>query len=56
VIILGLNAISTLFVSQQVAQVKTVVTELQQGLPGISYAKTSERSGTLIFSEQSINT
>ncbi|WP_340677257.1 protein translocase subunit SecD [Paraglaciecola sp.] len=43
------------FISQQVVQVRTMVTELQQGLPGISYTKTSERSGTLTFSEQSIN-
>ncbi|MFT4939489.1 MAG: preprotein translocase subunit SecD [Paraglaciecola sp.] len=44
------------FSSHQAVQVKAVVTELQQRLPGITYSRTDEGSATLGFSEQSIST
>jgi preprotein translocase subunit SecD len=44
------------FLGHQAAQVKVVVKELQQGLPGISYTQTNDRSGTLTFSERNIST
>jgi preprotein translocase subunit SecD len=50
------NKIDLGFLSEQALQVKDVVSELQQRLPGISYAKTDDRSGTLTFSEQNIST
>tara|TARA_R110002153_G_scaffold106689_3_gene246177 strand:- start:31245 stop:33116 length:1872 start_codon:yes stop_codon:yes gene_type:complete len=44
------------FLSHQAAQVKLVIKELQQRLPSISYSQTNDRSGTLTFLEQNINT
>ncbi|GAC21558.1 protein translocase subunit SecD [Paraglaciecola arctica] len=44
------------FLSHQAAQVKLVVKELQQRLPGISYSQTNDRSGNLTFLEQNIST
>lgn len=44
------------FASAQTTQLKSVITQLQQNLTGISYSQTSNSSGTLTFSEQSIST
>ena len=44
------------FLSHQASQTKAMVSELQQRLPGITYAQTGDRSATLAFSEQSIST
>ncbi|MAD16305.1 MAG: protein translocase subunit SecD [Alteromonadaceae bacterium] len=44
------------FLTHQASQVKTVVNELQQRLPGITYTASGDRDGTLVFSDQSVTT
>ncbi|GAC26873.1 preprotein translocase subunit SecD [Paraglaciecola mesophila KMM 241] len=44
------------FLTHQASQVKTVVNELQQRLPGITYTASDDRDGTLVFSDQSVTT
>lgn len=44
------------FLTHQASQVKTVVNELQQRLPGITYIASGDRDGTLVFSDQSVTT
>ena len=44
------------FLSHQGTKVRELVQELQLRLPGISYTKTSDNSGTLTFSEQNTST
>ena len=50
------NKINLHFLSHQAASVKSVVNELQQRLPGVTYSSSGDRDGTLVFSEQSITT
>ncbi|WP_339725734.1 protein translocase subunit SecD [uncultured Paraglaciecola sp.] len=44
------------FLSHQGSKVKKLVQDLQQALPGISYTKTNDTSGTLTFSELNTQT
>jgi preprotein translocase subunit SecD len=50
------NKINLHFLRHQAASVKSVVNELQQRLPGVTYSSSGDRDGTLVFSEQSITT
>lgn len=44
------------FLTHQASQVKTVVNELQQRLPGITYTAIGDRDAALLFSDQSVTT
>jgi preprotein translocase subunit SecD len=44
------------FLTHQASQVKTVVNELQQRLPGITYTASGDRDAALLFSDQSVTT
>ncbi|MGY0564914.1 MAG: protein translocase subunit SecD, partial [Paraglaciecola chathamensis] len=50
------NKINLHFLSHQAASVKSVINELQQRLPDVTYSSSGDRDGTLVFSEQSITT
>ncbi|ABG42702.1 protein-export membrane protein SecD [Paraglaciecola sp. T6c] len=44
------------FLTHQASQVKKVVNELQQQLPGITYTASGDRDAALVFSDQSVTT